>query len=265
MFFSDKRYKGKKFSNKKYLTSKVNSKPEYNLDEIYERCIDEMVAQQTKRDQIITIYLAMFSFIVSYVMFSEKLNFELKGYVLLSVAIIGVLFSMIIIRYRMYKESYWICCQTITNLMNFNKGEIDKVTIQSVYYQCIKKKADKYVKRYKDKEKTIKLDKPRFKYWNFFYNNVFSGETIYCLIHMFIVSILCGLSIYFIGIKKIDALLNISLLVGIVTFVLQIHSYFKNLINTYGVLVYGTEKAFNFAFSKAWFLHLYLDEQKEEE
>lgn len=129
MYTKEKTKNGGQFENKYFDESKVDDMPKYDLVTIYEKCIDEMTLQQSKRDQIITIYLAMFSFIVPFALSSEQLDLFAKGFVFLSIAIIGFGFSLIIIRYRMYKEVYWICCQTITNLMSFKAGEIDKETI----------------------------------------------------------------------------------------------------------------------------------------
>lgn len=245
---------GGQFENKYFDESKVDDMPKYDLVTIYEKCIDEMTLQQSKRDQIITIYLAMFSFIVPFALSSEQLDLFAKGFVFLSIAIIGFGFSLIIIRYRMYKEVYWICCQTITNLMSFKAGEIDKETIQAVYYTCLKKKGESFG--------INKNSKKIFRYWNFFWKNIFSGETIYCLIHTFIVSVLSGLSIFLISYEKPYNSINIGIIIGVISFILQVYYYFKNLIEVYNVLVDGTNDSFNKAFSKAWFLHLYVEKKE---
>ena len=83
MFLKKKKVKngGGKFENKSFDRSKIDDKPEFDLVTIYEKCIDEMTLQQSKRDQIITIYLAMFSFVVSYVLPNEAINYIMKGLV----------------------------------------------------------------------------------------------------------------------------------------------------------------------------------------
>ena len=242
---------GEPFKNKRFDERKINDRPKYDLDSIYGRCIEEMTLQQAKRDQIITIFLAMFSFIVPFALSSTQFNLFTKGLVFLAISIIGFGFSLVIVRYRVYKEAYWICCQALTNLMNFKEGELDKKTIQSVYYRCLKKKGDKYVNKKKKK----------FKHYKFFKENVFSGETIHCLIHSFIVSVLFGLG------TLLAAGSNIiwGLAAGLIAFIWQTHVYFKNLTEIYSVLVDGTSTSFNKAFSKAWFLHLYVEKQEPEE
>lgn len=235
--------------------NKISDNPKYDLVTIYEKCIEEMTLQQSKRDQIITVYVAMCSFVVSYILSSELLSFFTKGLVFFAIAVIGLGFSFIITRYRIYKEAYWICCQTITNLMSVKEEAINKETIQGLYYRCLKKKGEDYVNK--------DTNPMTFRYWTFFRQNIFSGETIYCLIHSFIVSILIGLSVFLITYNRdINSLLP-STIVVVLSFVWQIYVYFKNLVEVYSVLIDGKDKSFNKAFSKAWFLHLYIDKEED--
>ena len=253
MFFKKKKAKssGKKFENKTFDRNKIDNEPEFDLVTIYEKCIDEMTLQQAKRDQIITIYLAMFSFVVSYILPNEMMNFIMKGLVFFSVAIIGYGFSLIIVRYRMYKEAYWLCCQALTNLMSFKEGELDKKTIQAVYYKCLYKKGHSYV--------VGEGENKKFDNWKYFKKNIFSGETIYCLIHAFIVSVLFGIGFFFITSKLPVVSFAVAGISGVIFFLVQIMEYFKHLVGIYQVLVDDTSDSFNKAFSKAWFLHLYVE------
>lgn len=242
---------GERFKNTRFDTNKIDTKPKFDLVTIYEKCIDEMTLQQSKRDQIITVYLAMFSFVVSYVLPNDLMDSFIKGLVFFAVAIIGFGFSLIIIRYRMYKEAYWICCQAITNLMTFKEGEIDKKTIQAVYYNCLYKRGHDFIKG--------EGEKKSFNNWKFFKKNIFSGETIYCLIHAFIVSNLFGIGFFLITYPTSLNSFFIGSIAGIMFFVVQVFMFFKHLIEVYKVLVDGMNDSFNKTFSKAWFLHLYID------
>ena len=159
----------KKFENKTFDRNKIDNEPEFDLVTIYEKCIDEMTLQQAKRDQIITIYLAMFSFVVSYILPNGMMNFVMKDFVF------------------------------------------------------------------------------------------FSGETIYCLIHAFIVSVLFGIGFFFITSKLPVVSFVVAGISGVIFFLVQIMEYFKHLIGIYRVLVDDTSDSFNNAFSKAWFLHLYVE------
>ena len=253
----EEKEKNKKFEYAVFDDNKINDNPTYPLDKIYEKCIEEMTLQQSKRDQIITVYVAMCSFVVSYILSSEMLSFFAKGLVFFAIAIIGLGFSLIITRYRIYKEAYWICCQTITNLMSVKQEEINKETIQGLYYKCLNKKGEKYV--------NTKTNPKKFRYWTFFKKNIFSGETIYSLIHSFIVSTLIGLSAFMtmaMNSSK-EKCIIVAVSMGVVSFIWQEYIYFKNLIEIYSVLVDGKDDSFNKAFSKAWFLHLYIDKEEE--
>ncbi len=230
----------------------IHDEPEFDLNTIYEKCIEEMTLQQAKRDQIITIYLAMFSFIVPFALSTEQLNLFAKGLVFLAIAIIGFAFSLIIVRYRMYKESYWLCCQALTNLMGLQRKALKKKVIQKVYYTCLWKKGKSYLIGTGSKKK--------FSKWLFFKKNVFSGETIYCLLHSFIVSILFGMSIFLMLFENPFCVIYAAIS-GALLFLLQNYFYFHHLLEVYNVLVDGKNDSFNKTFGKAWFLHMYIDEE----
>lgn len=243
----------KKFKNKEYSKEKLNKDVKYDFSTLYEKANEEMIAQQTKRDQIITLFLTLFSIIVPFSLSAKGIGFGVKGLIFTAVAIIGIMFSLIIIRYRIYKEAYWICCQAITNLMSFTHNKLDKETVQAVYYRCMKKKGDKFVKKNNDGE-CVGFDKKMF-----FKKNIFSGETIYFLIHAFIVSVLLALGVGLMISKWRVAAIIISVLLALCSFTYHVKLFFDELIGVYDVLVDDTEASFNKTFSKAWFLHFYVE------
>lgn len=241
------------FKYKYFANDKISQSPSYDLDQLYERCVEEMTLQQSKRDQVFTVYLAMFSFLVPFALSTAGITYVAKGVIFLALAIIGWMFALIIERYRIYKESYWLCCQTITNLMSFKEGSLDKRTVQAVYYRCIFKKGDKYLNKKKNKFRRL-----------FFYkSNIFSGETIYYLIHSFITSVMVYLGIYQIfEINPHFSALSLHITGGAIAFIFFIGLtvfYFEKLLEIYSVLCDETGDAFNIAFSKAWFLHFYVE------
>ena len=219
-----------------------------NFNELYERTIAELSLQQTKRDQIITLYLAIFSFLIPFSLSIDLISWQIKGLIFLATAIIGILFSLVIIRYRIYKEAYWLCCQTITAIFNFKPEELDKDTVQAIYYNTIKKKGKSCFK-----EGTEEFSK--FKYVS---KNLFSSESIHFFIQAFITSLISGLSVGLIiecgYINKIIA----GIVAGLMVFLLLVWKYFRECIKVYGVLIDGKKSSFNFAYSKAWFLHFYI-------
>ncbi|MEE1279335.1 MAG: hypothetical protein UHH95_00710 [Oscillospiraceae bacterium] len=233
-----------------------------DLNKLYERADHELGLQQSKRDQIITIYLAIFSFLIPFALSMEILSWQVKGLIFLATAIVGILFANIIIRYRVYKEAYWLCCQTITVLFGIKQEYLKKSIIQQCYRETIYKKGKKYLidKKTREidqngKEKTIK----KFSKAGYVKDNIFSSETIYFFIHSFITALIFGLSIGLILMFSLIVNIIIATVCSIALFIVLSAKYFTECIKIYGVLIDETHKSFNFAFSKAWFLHFYMD------
>ncbi len=239
------------FLNKTVHAGKWKTTCDFDLPSLYERAYEELALQQAKRDQIITIYLAVFSFLVPFALSMDILSWQSKGLILLAVAIIGVFFSLIIIRYRIYKEAYWLCCQSLTVLMNLRPEEIDKATIQGVYYQSLYKKGHSYVIEKPGKPK-------RFHKWKYVKKNLFSAETMHFIIQALITSILFGLSVALI--LSLDLLFSvlIGVVAGLALLLVFLKVYFDQCCDVYRVLVDDSDEAFNKTFSKAWFLHFYV-------
>ncbi len=235
-----------------------------DLNKLYERADAELGLQQSKRDQIITIYLAIFSFLIPFALSMEILSWQVKGLIFLATAIVGILFANIIVRYRIYKEAYWLCCQTITVLFGIKQEYLRKSIVQQCYRETIYKKGKKYLidKKTKEVDKngnhiTVK-DFSKAKYVK---DNIFSSETLYFFIHSFITALIFGLSIALI--LKFSLIINIivGIACAIALFLILSAKYFSECIKIYGVLIDGTHKSFNYAFSKAWFLHFYMNEE----
>lgn len=221
-----------------------------DLNNIYDHAHSEMSLQQSKRDQIINIYIAMCTFIVPYVLKGE-INKLAAGFVFIAISILGIIFSFVTIRYRIYKEIYWMCCQTITMLQSFRKKDIDKSLVQSNFFRCVKKRGSKYIK---ESKKKLSLRK-------YVQANRFSAETMYYLV---IVLITAGVN--WIGLAMvIDYRLSlktsiiISGMIAIVIVKILMNRYFLMNLDIYKVLENEDTKEFNKIFSKAWFLHIYYD------
>lgn len=258
-FIKSKKKEGsKEFKNKYFVNDKLSDKPKYDLGTLYERCVEEMTLQQAKRDQVFTLYLAMFSFLVPFALSTEGIGYVAKGVIFIALAIIGWMFALIIERYRIYKESYWLCCQTLTNFMSFKEGSLDKKTVQAVYFRCLAKKGEKYIDKEKKKYRRVK----------FYKGNIFSGETIYYLIHSFITAGMVYLGIYqtFFTNPFISAIYlhTVAIITALLVFIILTIFYFEKLLEVYSVLLEDTSDAFNIAFSKAWFLHFYVEKSPYE-
>ncbi len=237
------------FLNKEYEREKFDAEAEYDLGMLFEKSNEEMVAQQAKRDQIISLFLAVFSFVVPFAL-SMEMSMAYKGLIFLAVAVIGFLFSVVIIRYRLYKESYWLCCQTLTSLMSFKQKEINKELVQAIYYQCMKKKFKKYVD---DREGTL-----RFKRWAFFQSTLYSGETLLYIIQAFVTALTFGLSVWLLlsGFGLWQSVL--TALAALALFLYLTFMFLNELMHVYDVLVFDTNASFNKTYSRAWYLHLFV-------
>ena len=239
------------------------SEIDIDLNSLHERAIAELTLQQSKRDQIITVYLAMFSFLIPFALSQEILTWQVKGLIFFATAVVGVLFANIIIRYRIYKEAYWLCCQTITVLFGIKQEHLKKDIIQQCYRETIYKKGKKFFVEKETNEVDAQgnpITKKVFSRAKYVKDNLFSAETIYFFIHSFITALIFGLSIVLILPFTVRANVAVGIGCAIVLFLLLSGKYFAQCIKVYGVLIHNTHESFNFAFSKAWFLHFYMDE-----
>lgn len=224
-----------------------------DLNKLYELACKELALQQTKRDAIINLYLVIFSFLVPFIFSLKDVSPLIKGLVLSSIGFIGIIFSIIAVRYRVYKEAYWITCATITQLGNLKPDMLTKANIQSLFYRCLEKK-------WKNNIVDTGNGNCRFNRWKIFTGNIFSAETLYFMILVLITVITLSLGC-FISLNQISGNLAVALIVSVLIalkmFWWQLWMYYHNLEKIYAVLVDGKESSFNYAFSKAWFLHFY--------
>ena len=237
--------------------SKIKKNKDYDLGGIYERAHSELSLQQSKRDQIITIYLALCSFLLPFALGEELISVTMKGDLFLVVGIVGVLFSFITVRYREYKEAYWLCCQALTVLLSFETNELNKTTVQRAFYHCLKKKGKGYLKDRRGEK--------RFRKALYVKKNIFSSETIHFVIIALMCSFICGLGVSLIKSGLLGIVAGIG--VGVLIFIGLLSVFFNTCIKIYRCLEErardGDEKRrnadFNKVFSKAWFLHFYYD------
>lgn len=225
--------------------------PSHDLGKLYEQSCSELALQQEKRDYIVKSYILLISVIVPLIIsLGEKITPFHTGAILLMAGLTGYVFSMIIIRYRVYKESYWITCITITQLCNLEPQSLTKHNIQAMYYKCLEKK---WMKCVKEKNGVRKVDYARLVRSTFF-----SAETLMFIVVAFFSSVISGLGLDFL-ITGVRFGIIISVVFSAVLFMILLFRYYLYLKNVFLVLVDGTSESFNFAFSKAWLLHFYRD------
>lgn len=226
-----------------------NRATDVDLVSLYEQANAELGLQQSKRDQIITIYLTMFSFLLPFSISIKEVGWQVKGFIFLAAAVIGVLFAFVILRYRIYKEVYWLCCQSITVMMGHDKKDLTKEKVQEIYYHVMDKKNGGYVDG-EDENRT-------FNKKQYAKDNFVSAETLHYLIHVFITATLTGLSAGMISGQPVPVAVAIGVVVFAAVMLWLMWMYFHDLIKVYDVLVDRLDQSFNRTFGKAWFLHLF--------
>lgn len=230
-----------------------------NFKEIYKISYEELTSQQTKRDTVFGIFITLFTFAVPL-----SLSSDLKFYLFFGLGIIGILFSIIIIRYREYKESYWLACRTISIVGNSGKT-YTKDYVQSVFEFCMRKVANGFSKN--SDLLNIEISKKKF-----IKKTLWSAETIYMFIISLISSSMIGL---FAGSKLYENLFGhsrtlfailLGLAVGLIVLVVLMVFYIKAIYNIYLAVDINCKKqnAINKAFGKAWTLHIYEEKGLEE-
>ena len=232
--------------------------PNIDLEKLYELTINELGLQQSKRDQLLTIYLAMCSFLIPFGFSLDIISWQGKGYIFLATAIVGILFSNIIVRYRIYKEIYWLCCETITILFTLEKKNLTKHILQQCYHRTMYKKCKKYLVENKDKHLV-------FNKFEYIKDDITSSEFTYFMIHCFVTSVVFAMAIALILPFKLIISIIIAVVCSLALILGFIINFFSRCINVYGVLIDGNHKKFNSAFKKAWFLHFYLDDDSDKD
>lgn len=239
-----------KFTNKEIKNKDIKIARNYDFSNLYEHAHSELSLQQTKRDQIIALYLSICTFLLPFTLSQDSISTPAKGLIFMVIGLIGFLMASIIVRYRVYKEIYWACCQCISQLKTFDVNDIDKETVQALFYQVLKKKSSSFIKFRKN---------GKVNYLLFVKKNLFSAETLYYVIHSLLTTVLGGLGLALIGVFN-STLYNVILGVafGFVIFLILLQNYFRNLKEVYQVIIDDEDASFNKTFSKAWFLHFYM-------
>lgn len=236
----------------------VKDQRNYNLEDIYEHAHSELSLQQSKRDQIITIYLALCSFLLPIALGDSVPTTGWKGLLFVLLGVVGILFSLIVVRYREYKEVYWICCQTLTVLQSFKPEKLDKQLIQRTFYYSLNKKGKDFLH-----ETTGRLQCGKF-----VKKNLNSSETFHYMIIVLMASFISGLGAALLCLRWGLLGIAVGVIVGLAVMACLMSVYFNTCMKIYKVLEApekGKEKAkddaFGSVFSKAWFLHMYYDEE----
>lgn len=242
---------GKKF---KYINEPTKHEPPYldkniDLQKLFEQCNQEMGLQQTKRDQLINFYLTITGFVAAYV-FGVKVDEVARILILLALAVVGVVWTSIIVRYKVYKDAYWMCCKTITSMFSVNRENIDKPYLQHLFYRVIKKCYESVPQDENNKPiffRFVKSNLSSAEYLMFLTLAILSGIALSA-------ALVCAI-IYF-DLSELFYLLVILILIAYV--IIQTVIYNKAALSVYNVVLDGLDSSFNSVYKKSWFLHFFL-------
>ncbi len=233
-----------------------------SLDMAYEQAVAELGVQQSKRDQIIGFYLTIISFLVPFVI-SQGLPAWVTGLMFCCIYGIGVAFCFVILRYRVYKECYWIACRVILQLNHILESERSHGVIRTLYYHALKKNCDKVVITKENKKKGKGQPTRVPCYLRTMKRQIDSAETLLFETLAVVSSLAGGIGVYYFWQTK--WWLGCGLIVILVCMLVRLNwEYIHRLASLYEC-VYQTdaavrEKKLDSAFNKAWMLHCSVDD-----
>ena len=228
------------------LPQAVDREAAPDLSRLYDNAHEELSLQQSKRDQIIMIYLALVSFLIPFTMSQEGID-EIRWLLFLLLGVVGVMFSLVVIRYRIYKEVYWLTCETLSCLMRLQKAELNKSAVQAVFLRTLKKRGKGFLKDGKWSARRYVAKSFGAEFW------------LYSIIAL-MTSVMFAFAIALLfDFTRVDLWLLVPAGVFVLVFLLLHVLYLSHCSKVYDYLKTPSEGSFNTAFSKAWFLHFYLD------
>lgn len=261
--------------NKPKSESWKRSRANMKLNELYSMCVTEIGIQQSKRDQILALYIAFLGIGATglQTVFSDDkivydLMLEAGGFII--IAFVGIMLSLVVVRYRVYKEIYWVTSRVILQLYHVNREDINKEVVQSIFKYNLRKNMPSVIVAKKNSNKNddiVKIDV--FKTLRKIAN---SSESLLFVLQAALTAFSLGLGVGF-GTFYIHHFVKYSLGIGIaaflIAFVLLIRVYYIRLVEVYKCFCEEDESKarshFNRSFHKAWFIHFYIDEDLEKE
>lgn len=238
------------FNTKTDKNSSDTLNPNIDLMEIYKLTINELGIQQSKRDQTIAFYLTLSGIIAGFLFGSSNISKEVSGLFLFLLGIIGIMLSIVIIRYRRYKEIYWITNRAISTL--FSEEDLNNITeerLKNTFYIVLCKMYESIKCQKKQKLTLINTMKKSF----------FSAETLLFMTMLMVSTVVLMTSAILLIPETAGALIAIGIFIFMPYFLYRF--YCKQLINIYKVVELANEveklKAFKSVYRSAWFLHLF--------
>ena len=233
------------------------------LESTYELCSSELGLQQSKRDQIIAFYIAIVSFVVPAVTTLEVENW-IKGVSFLALYVLGSMMCVVVNRYRLYKEVYWITCRVISQLYNFDPVKIDKTLIQGLFYKAMLKNAQSILQFKKGELEEAPANRnerflgKKVSVYKTFKKMLNSAETTLFEVLVLMSTLVLIIGIVMFGIGAVGPII-VAGAAALLNVIYWNQSYYKRLTGVYATVVDGKDSSFNSTYAKAWFLHNYVD------
>lgn len=220
-------------------------KREYNLLKNYELCVDELGVQQTKRDKIISFFITIVGVAIPLFM-QLNLSLLIKTIPFFAIFLLGSIFSIVVIRYKNYKDIYWISCKVISKLSAVEVSLICTDLVKGLFLNILKDNA-KGALVYNNSNKVNSLKT--------FKKMLYSAETMIFEALVIINGLILTVGIIMLGygINKMVELIVVSIIVFFVNIFVWNRIYYKVAINVFDGI--NNDEKFNSAFGKAWFLH----------
>lgn len=230
---------------------------EINLENLYNLCTAELTLQQTKRDQIIAFYVAIASFLIP-TAYEMELSAPFRAAAFALVAFIGAMLCRVIVRYRVYKEVYWVTARTITALMRAKPEKLEKALVQHLFAKNLQKSMPSVV-AYDTEERDGVRVPARIRRFATVRKQQNSAETMLYLLIVVMTAVPAFLAGYAAFACMPGAPAWLPAAGGGVLFLvvggLLMRSYARALADLYAYCFDGSDASFNRAYSKAWFLH----------
>ena len=217
-----------KYKNYVVYESLYNEKKDLPLDKTYEICVNELGLQQTKRDQIIAFYIAIISFVIPQIL-DMKVTEYAKAAGFFALYVLGFLLTKAVIRYRIYKEVYWITCRTISQLHDFKHEGISKDLVQHIFYKTLEKNMPNVAIMSKRKKEKIDMMRTYIKNRN-------SAETVLFEVIVILASLVLWIGLY-IALPFVPYNIAAATLLALINLIYWCSLYCKRLISVYSVII----------------------------
>ena len=220
-----------------------------DLDNCYDMTVAELGLQQTKRDQIIAFYLTILGFVIPNVI-SLDIPGWTKAAAFLSMYAIGAIFCHVILRYRIYKEVYWIACRVITQLCNIKPEGRNLTTIHTLFFHALKKNISTIVKYKKNGKRSLLRS---------FRRQLNSAETLLFETLAIFATFVGGIGAAYIYTYSL-VLCVIVILLLLAMLIVMNYKYTARLMDLYKCIDSEDLEDLKIPFSKAWMLECYIDD-----